>query len=141
MRIRDHPQATAAILLVGLSALHALIGAAGGGPPRAFLAASLPHPLPPLGSSARKDIDWCLQNVTIIHDVYWASACAVDAQKQRARSLACLASHSGNAGACDAGREPPDDSSDCTLPDSRARDLNLARAKAEQQCLDEAAAR
>ncbi|MEJ8837234.1 hypothetical protein [Ramlibacter sp. AN1133] len=141
MRLRNHPEITAAILLVGLAALHALLGAAGGWPQGALLAAPLPRPLPPVGSSARKDMDWCLQNVTMIHDVYWASACTVAAGEQRARRVACLAHPPGNGRSCDAGLEPPDDSSDCTLPDSRARDLNAARARAEQQCFDQAAAR
>ena len=141
MRIRDHPETAAAILLVGLAALHALLDVAGGWPEGVLLALPVPHRLPAVGSSARKDMDWCLQNVTMVHDVYWASACAVDAEQQRARRTACLARRPANERACDTGLEPPDDSSDCTLPDNRARDLNAARAKAEQQCLDEAAAR
>jgi hypothetical protein len=141
MRIRDHPESTAAILLVGIAALHAMLGAAGGWPQGVLLAGPVLRPLPPVGSSARKDMDWCLQNVSIIHDVYWASACVVDAQQQYDRRVACLATHPGKDRACDTGLGPPDDSSDCTLPDIRARDLNVARARAEQQCLDEAAAR
>lgn len=141
MRLQDHPETTAAMLLVGLAALHGLLGAAGGWPQGVLLAAPAPRPLPPVGSRARKDIDWCLENVSMIHDVYWASACAVDAQEQRARRIACLGPHAGDRRACETGLEAPDDSTDCTLPEHRARDLNTARAKAEQQCLDEAAAR
>ncbi|GAB3657130.1 hypothetical protein [Ramlibacter alkalitolerans] len=141
MRIRDHPESTAALLLVGIAAFHAMFDAAGGWPQGALLARPVLRPLPPVGSSARKDMDWCLQNVAIIHDVYWASACVVAAQQQDARRVACLASHPGKDHACETGLGPPDDSSDCTLPDQRAGELNVARAKAEQQCMDEAAAR
>jgi hypothetical protein len=42
--------------------------------------------------------------------------------------------------ACTPNFADPDDSPDCTLPDDRARPLNVARAKAEQQCLDDAVA-
>ena len=141
MRLANHPQATAAVLLVGLAALHALLGAAGGGPQGALRATAAPHPLPPVGSSRRKDLDWCLQNVSIIHDVYWASACAVAAREQRARRNACLARRTGAEGACAMEAEPPDDSTDCTLPEQRAGELNAARARAEQQCLEDAGAR
>jgi hypothetical protein len=34
----------------------------------------------------------------------------------------------------------PDDSAECTLPNEHARVLNMARAQAEQQCFEEAAA-
>jgi hypothetical protein len=141
MRVRDRPETLAAMLLVGLAALNALIGAAGGAPRLGTPVAAAPQPLPALGSSARKDMDWCLRNVSIVHDVYWASACAVDAQQQRARRAACLLAHPAGDASCGTGLEPPDDSSDCTLPDARARDLNAARARAEQQCFDEARAR
>ena len=116
MRIADHPEATAAILLVGLVALHGWLGGGLTWPRSAALVAPARQALPAPGSNARKTLEWCRENVTIIHDVYWASACA----------------SAGKAG------EAADDSPDCTLPDDRARALNMARAKAEQQCLDEA---
>jgi len=76
-------------------------------------------PLP--GSSARAALEWCRENVSIIHDVHWATACAAHAETQRA-------SHA----------EAADDSPDCTLPAERAATLNAARAQAEDQCLAEA---
>ena len=141
MRLTKHPHATAASLLVGIAALHGLLGAAGGGPGGVGPAAPSAGALPPAGSSARHDLEWCLQNVSIIHDVYWASACAVAAREQRARRNACLARRTGAEGACAMEAEPPDDSTDCTLPEQRAGELNAARARAEQQCLEDAGAR
>jgi hypothetical protein len=116
MRIADHPQAAAAILLAALVAVHQLLGGAGGWPRGASLHAPVHQALPAPGSSAGKTLAWCRENVAIIHDVYWASACAA------------------------ASGEAADNSADCTLPDDRAGALNLARAKAEQQCMEEAAA-
>ena len=139
MRLTKHPHATAASLLVGIAALHGLLGAAGGGPGGVGPAAPSAGALPPAGSSARHDLEWCLQNVSIIHDVYWASACVVDAQAQRERTAACVAPRAQQA--CEDAPEPADESPDCTLPEDRARGLNAARAKAEQQCLAEAGMR
>jgi len=113
MRLPTSPETKAAILLLGLAALNALVGAVGGGA-QVLHTAAAPAALPPVGSAQRKDMDWCLRNVGIIHDVYWASACA---------------------------SQPADDAADCTLPEPRASQLNAARAKAEQQCVDEAAGR
>ena len=124
MQIRHHPATTAALLLGGMAVLHALLGGSGG--------AALMHrteqrsPLPAPGSHAAKTLEWCRSNVTIIHDVHWASACSLVAEEQRKGHTA--------------GDEAADDSPDCTLPDQRALPLNMARAKAEQQCLEEAAA-
>ena len=123
MRSPDHADTAAAILLMGLAVLHGLLGGGGAWPRGAALFAPAERQLPSLGSSARNTLEWCRVNVTIIHDVHWASACAVLAEEQRAQ---------GNADA--------DDSAECTLPDDRAGALNLARAQAEQQCLDDALA-
>jgi hypothetical protein len=123
MQIRHHPAMTAAILLGGMAVLHALLGGSGGA---SLLGAREPLPLPSPASQAGKTLDWCRGNVSIIHDVYWASACSVVAEQQRQQLRE--------------GGETPDGSPDCTLPDDRARPLNLARAKAEQQCVEEAAA-
>lgn len=123
MQIRHHPATTAALLLAGMAVLHALLGGSGGA---SLLHPAAQRPLPAPGSHAGKTLEWCRANVSIIHDVHWASACSLVAEEQR----------KGNP----AGGEAPDDSPDCTLPDQRARPLNMARAKAEQQCLEEAAA-
>jgi len=123
MRSRDRADTAAAILLMGLAVLHGLLNGGGAWRPDAPLLAPAERQLPSLGSSARNTLEWCRANVTIIHDVHWASACSVLAEEQR-----------GQAGA------EPDDSPECTLPDDRAGPLNLARANAEQQCLDEALA-
>jgi len=123
MRSRDHADTAAAILLMGLAVLHGLLGGGGGWPPAASFLEPVAKPLPSLGSSARNALEWCQANVAIIHDVHWASACSVLAEEQR-----------GQEGA------EPDDSPECTLPDDRAGPLNLARARAEQQCVDEALA-
>ena len=145
MRTRDRSETAAAILLAGIAATHALLGVAGRWPAGASLQAPAHQALPPAGSSARKAFEWCQDNVTIVHDVYWASACVVVAEEQRRRRTACLAAQGPSEGpaverGCEAGSAPPDDAPDCTLPDHRALPLNKARAKAEQQCLDEALA-
>jgi hypothetical protein len=122
MHIRYRPETAAAILLGGIAVLHGLLGGSGG----ASLLRSVEPALPAPESSAGQALHWCRANVAIIHDVYWASTCQVVAEEQRRRGPA--------------GGEPPDDSTDCTLPDQRAQPLNLARAIADQQCLDEARA-
>ncbi|HET8748619.1 MAG TPA: hypothetical protein VFM98_23700 [Ramlibacter sp.] len=130
----QRPETTAVLLLVGIAALQALLDAAAGWPQDVLRAAPAPPALPAAGSRERKAMEWCLQNVAMIHDVYWASACSVEAEMQQARRVACQPH-------CAAGLEPLDDSPDCTLPEHRARELNTARAKAEQQCMDEATKR
>lgn len=60
--------------------------------------------------SERVAVESCRENVTIIHDVHWAAACMVN---------------------------PGDDSTECTLPDDRAGNLNAARWAAEDHCVDE----
>jgi hypothetical protein len=122
MQIRHHPATAAAILLGSMAVLHALLGGSGG----ASLLHPAERPLPSPATPAGKTLEWCRGNVSIIHDVYWASACSVVAEEQRK--------------ATPAPNEAPDGSPDCTLPDDRARSLNLARAKADQQCVEEAAA-
>ena len=118
MRIRDHDTATA-ILLVGVVVLSAWwIAPPRPAPPREPAREWLPPP----GSRARATLEWCRENVSIVHDVYWASTCRVVADEAAS------------------GMEPADDSPDCTLPDDRALLLNQARSKAEQQCLEEARA-
>ena len=112
MRVPGRPEAAAAMLLGGIAVLHASMDLTVRRTQE--LAATAPRPLPAAGSSARKNLEWCLRNVGIVHDVYWASACV---------------------------GQSPDDSPDCTLPDKRALPLNTARAQAEQQCLDEALGR
>jgi len=117
MRIRDHPAtAAAAILLAGLAALPGLLGGRGWPRPASVIAPARPH-LPAPGTRARERLEWCRENVAMIHDVYWAAACAAAASPAN-----------------------PDDSPECTLPNERARPLNAARAKAEQKCLDDALA-
>jgi hypothetical protein len=118
MHIRTRPEVSAAILLGGVAVLNALLGGSGRTPLLQPPELALPAP----GSEAGKTLTWCRGNVAIIHDMYWASACSVVAQEQRQR---------GEAG---------DDSPECTLPHDRAWSLNTARAKAEQQCLEEATA-
>ncbi|MDB5958128.1 hypothetical protein [Ramlibacter sp.] len=123
MQIRDHTHTAAAILLAGVVALFALCG---DGPGRDLLSAtSLPR-LPPPGSNARVRFDACLQNVAVIHDLYWASACSVVAAEKRRRRAWDL--------------QDEDDSPDCMLPEDRARRLNEGRAAAERECQDEAGA-
>ncbi len=141
MRIHEHPDTAAALLLVGIAALHALLDRSGGWPEAGLRPPSLQRSLPAPGSSARRALEWCNANVSMIHDVYWASACVVAAEEQRRRGTACLlaaASERASERGCEAALQTPDDSPDCTLPEDRARPLNLARAKAEEQCLEEA---
>lgn len=133
MRLPNRPESTAALLLAAIAVLHAFIGIATGRPHGATASAAVARALPAAGSSARKSLEWCLQNVSMVHDVYWASACASEAEARRARRAACAACDDDDSDA-------PDDSPDCTLPNARAGVLNAARARAEQQCLDEAAA-
>lgn len=134
MRIRDHPQAEAAMLLVGIAAFNALLGVTDRWPQAGPQLTPAHRTLPPPGSSARKSVDWCREHVDIISDVHWASACLAMAQEQQERLRRC---RDGRAVAgCELQPEPPDDSPDCTLPEGRARVLNLARARAEQQCVD-----
>ena len=122
MRIRQHAQAAAAILLVGGLALFVRLADR---PAHTPLSASAHPRLPPPGSTARASFDSCLQNVAVIHDLYWASACSVVAAEKRRR------------GARDVQEE--DDSPDCMLPEDRARRLNEARAAAEEECREDAA--
>lgn len=116
MRIRDHPGTAAAILLVGSLALHGLLGSRIWPAPATVIAPAR-QPLPAPGTPARNSLEWCSENVAMIHDVYWASACDAAAKAGEA-----------------------EDSTDCTLPNERARPLNAARARAEQKCLDDALA-
>ncbi|MBC5782622.1 hypothetical protein H8N03_06670 [Ramlibacter sp. USB13] len=116
MRIRHDPATAAAILLVGVAALHGLLGSRLG-PAPAAVAPAARQALPAAGTQARTALEWCRENVAIIHDVHWASACSAAAAAGEA-----------------------EDSTECTLPDERARPLNVARASAEQQCLDDALA-
>src|SRR4051794_31688836 len=111
MRIRQHTQAAAAILLVGVLVLFARLAER---PAHAPLSASARSTLPPPGSTARASFDACLQNVGVIHDLYWASACSVVAAEKRRRGASDL--------------QDEDDSPDCMLPEDRARRLNEARA-------------
>jgi hypothetical protein len=138
MRVLERPETAAAMLLAGLALLHAAIDVATSRPVRASIEAAPMRRLPAVGTSERKTLDWCLHNVAMIHDVYWASACTTEADAQDGRRTACL--HSASAPDCVLAGDPPDDSPDCTLPEERARLLNAARAQAEQQCIDEALA-
>jgi len=143
MHLRDHPSTAAALLLACIAAHYALVGAPRGWPGEAPLAITTRPPLPAPGSSARAALDWCRGNVATIHDLYWASACTFVAKEQRRRRIACDVANVSRSGPapdaeCAAGFAEPDDSPDCTLPDDRAGPLNAARAKAEQQCLDDA---
>ena len=119
MHIRHRPETQAALLLAAMLVLHVLLGGSGS----SSLLRAMQHAVPSPGSSADKELAWCRANVSIIHDVHWASACSIVAQEQR---------ESQSSG------EPADDLPDCTLPDQRALPLNMARAKADQQCLAEA---
>jgi hypothetical protein len=123
MRIRPDPGTAAATLLVGMFALQWLAGPGGRWPQSFTPPVNNSRALPLPGSSARAALEWCRENVTIIHDVHWATACSTHAEVQRA-------SHA----------EAADDSPECTLPADRASALNAARAQAEDQCLAEAVA-
>ena len=112
MQIREHSGGAAALLLLAVAVLLAVPGSL---PRNASPYASSPAPLPLAGSTERAKLDWCLDNVGMIHDVHWAAACAKLAEETQV-----------------------DDPIDCTLPDDRARPLNAARASEEQQCLAEA---
>ena len=114
MRIRDHPTTAAAILLAGTVALPGLLGHHHWPAPTPA-AAPVQQLLPAPGTRVRTALEWCRENVAIIHDVYWASACAVAAKAGEG-----------------------EDSTDCTLSYERARPLNAARAVAEERCVDEA---
>ena len=114
MRALDRPESAAAMLLGGLAVLHACVDLASGRPHAAPADVAAAQALPARGTPARRTLEWCLQNVGMIHDVYWASACV---------------------------RNAPDDAPDCTLPEERAQVLNAARAHAEQQCFDAARGR
>ena len=145
MHLRDHPGTAAGILLACIAAHYAVSDRARTWPRDTPLLAPAPHALPPAGSSARKTLDWCRENVAMVADVYWASACTAVAGEQQQRRRTCdAASESEPANRadplCAPGAPTPDDSPDCTLPDERARPLNAARAKAEQMCLDDALA-
>ena len=140
MHIREHPAIAAAVLLAGLASAYSLIGA-GNGWLQAMTARSDGSAAPPLaGGSARVALEWCRENVGMIHDVHWANACTTHAEQQSAVQAACLhgQTSAGSASPCATNLEAPDDSPDCTLPDALAGPLNLARARAEQACLVEA---
>jgi hypothetical protein len=150
MRILHHPHTPAAVLLAGIAALHAVLGGGAGMPFWASHGAPSQEPqqsplLPAPGTTARKNLDWCRHNVAIVHDVYWASACSVLADEQQRRHAACSEARATGAGlppdlACHVALGVPDDSAECMRPNEHARVLNTARAQAEQQCFDEAAA-
>ena len=116
MRIGHQPVMAAVILLAGMAASYGLLGSRHAAVPATALA-PVRQSLPAPGTQARSALDWCHENVAIIHDLYWATACAA---------------------AADVGEA--EDSTECTLPYERARPLNAARERAEQQCLDEALA-
>ncbi|MBK6005603.1 hypothetical protein JJB11_05815 [Ramlibacter ginsenosidimutans] len=144
MHLRDHPGTAAAILLACIAAHYAALDHARTWWRAAALPAPVRHVLPAPGTSARRAFDWCRENAANIHDEYWASACAVVAAEQRQRRLACTAPPAGSSRpadpVCAADAPAPDDSPDCTLPDERAKPLNLARDEAEDNCLSEALA-
>ena len=141
MRIRDHPAIAAAILLSGLASAYSLLGSAGGWLRAVAPGSNAASESPFQGSGARVALEWCRENVGIIHDVHWANACVTHAEQQRALQVACLRGKTSAPGAipCDTNLRAPDDSPDCTLPDPMAQPLNLARARAEQACLVEPA--
>ena len=112
MRIREHSGGAAAILLLAAAVLLAFGLQRSPSPPAPVL-----QPLARASPPARAKMEWCLEHVTMVHDLHWAVACMKVAQEGQG-----------------------DDLPDCTLPDDRARPLNAARGKAEQQCFDEAAA-
>ena len=116
MRIRHHPATAAAMLLAGVAALDGTPGS-GGAPVAPTVVAPVRQSLPAPGTQARSALEWCRENVATIHDLYWATACAA---------------------AADVGEA--EDSTECTLPNERARPLNAARERAEQQCVDDALA-
>ena len=143
MRFRHHPHTPAAVLLAGIAALHALLGGGGGAPWAALQRASRPpaaQALPAPGSSERKVFDECRHNVSIVHDVYWASACTVLADEHRQLRSACMAARGSPDLVCPALLDAIDDSPECTLPDARAFALNAARTAAENRCHEAAAA-
>lgn len=144
MYLRDHPGTAAAILLACIAAHYAAFDHARTWSHAAALPAPVRHVLPAPGTSARRAFEWCRENVANIHDEYWASACAVVAAEQRQRRLACPMASARTARPADPVCAPdapaPDDSPDCTLPNERAKPLNLARAKAEDNCLADALA-
>ena len=79
MHIREHPAIAAAVLLAGLASAYSLIGA-GNGWLQAMTARSDGSGAPPLaGGSARVALEWCRENVGMIHDVHWANACSTHA--------------------------------------------------------------
>lgn len=134
MHLRDHPGTAAGILLACIAAHYAVSDRARSGPREATLPDVARATLPLPGSPARTTLDWCRENVAIVADVSWASACAAVAGELRQRRSGC------SDASCAFADEAADDSPDCTLPDDRARPLNAARAKAEQMCLDDALA-
>lgn len=140
MRIREHPAIAAAVLLAGLASAYSLLGAGGWWPQAMTPRRDAGGPLPFPGSGARMALEWCRENVSMIHDVHWANACSTHAEQQRALQLACLRAQTSAASttACGTDVQAPDDSPDCTLPDTLAQPLNLARVRAEQACLVEA---
>jgi hypothetical protein len=145
MHLRDHPGTPAAILLACIAVHYAALDHARTSRRAATAAApSVRHVVPAPGTSARRAFDWCRENVANIHDEYWASACAVVATQQHQRRRACAATPADSVGPVDPVCAPdapaPDDSPDCTLPDERAKPLNLARAQAEDNCLADALA-
>ena len=144
MHLRDHPAIAAALLLACSAAHYAALDHARTWSRAAALPVPGRHVLPAPGTSARRALEWCRENVASIHDEYWASACSVVAAEQRQRRLACAESPAGSSRpadpVCAADAPAPDDSPECTLPDERAKPLNLAREQAEDNCLAEALA-
>ena len=129
----------AALALAGAVVIGALIAASYGSrdAPAARRAADPAQ----LGANGREVLGRCSHSVMIIHDVHWAAACDVTARELELKHAACRrAADSGEAPPACAFMEPPDDSTDCSLPPGRAYTLNNARAAAENQCFDEAAA-
>ena len=140
MHIREHPAVAAAVLLAGLASAYSLIGAESGWLQTMTARRDASTALPFAGGSARIALEWCRENVGMIHDVHWANACSTHAEQRRALQLACSRARTSDASAspCETDGEVPDDSPDCTLPDALALPLNLARTRAEQACLVEA---
>jgi hypothetical protein len=98
----------------------------------------------PAGGSKRYELQQCLDNATLVHDVRWAGACAMLAERDGAKHAACLSDSYALSDPialrefCDKTFGVPDGSTECTLPDAHSARLHALLNKAEDECRAEA---
>ena len=96
------------------------------------------------GAATSPILEQCMHAATLLHDIHWASACMVVAEKAEASHAGCLRDPlvMGNPklgeAHCEKQHPRQDDSPECTLPLDRAASLNTLLKESESRCFSEA---